>query len=67
MLRGQIEGRLLAMLEGCANLTLEQLNQTTQVWINSEYHNKVHSETRQREPQKPFPRRHGPVSTLSIV
>ena len=43
----QIEGRLLAMLEGCRDLKLSHLNETTQVWINSNYHCKEHSETGQ--------------------
>jgi len=41
---GRIEGRLLAMLEGEANLTLEQLNVATQAWVTQEYHRTVHSE-----------------------
>lgn len=41
---GRVEGRLLAMLEGEANLTLEQLNLATQAWITQEYHRTVHSE-----------------------
>ena len=40
-----IETRLLAMLEGVPDLTLEQLNQATQAWIELEYHRRVHSET----------------------
>src|ERR1022692_1604903 len=44
---GQVEGRLLPMLEGVADLTLEQLNQATQAWIELEYNRKVHSETAQ--------------------
>jgi len=41
---GRVEGRLLAMLEGEANLTLEQLNLATQAWVTQEYHRTVHSE-----------------------
>jgi putative transposase len=41
---GRVEGRLLAMLEGEANLTLEQLNLATQAWVTQEYHRSVHSE-----------------------
>lgn len=41
---GRVEGRLLAMLEGEPNLTLEQLNVATQAWITQEYHRSVHSE-----------------------
>ena len=32
------------MLEGEANLTLEQLNLATQAWMTQEYHRTVHSE-----------------------
>ena len=41
---GRVEGRLLAMLEGEPNLTLEQLNMATQAWVTEEYHRTVHSE-----------------------
>jgi transposase InsO family protein len=41
---GRVEGRLLAMLEGEPNLSLEQLNLATQAWITQEYHRTVHSE-----------------------
>jgi transposase InsO family protein len=41
---GQIEGRLLAMLEGEANLSLSKLNEATLAWIELEYHHKWHSE-----------------------
>lgn len=44
---GQIEGRLLPMLEGVTDLSLEQLNEATQAWIELEYNRKVHSETDQ--------------------
>jgi putative transposase len=43
----QIEGRLLPMLEGVADLTLDQLNQATLAWIEMEYNRKVHSQTGQ--------------------
>ena len=49
---GRIEGRLLAMLEGEANLTLEQLNLATQAWITQEYHRTVHSELGQTPMQR---------------
>ena len=39
-----IEGRLLPMLEGEANLTLALLNTATQAWLEGEYHHKLHSE-----------------------
>jgi len=41
---GQVEGRLLAMLEGCRDLTLAQLNEATLAWVELEYNRKVHSE-----------------------
>lgn len=43
----QIEGRLMAMLEGEPVLTLELLNRATQAWVEHEYHRRVHSETGQ--------------------
>lgn len=43
----QIEGRLLPMLEGVADLTLDQLNEATLAWVELEYNRKVHSETGQ--------------------
>jgi transposase InsO family protein len=35
---GRIEGRLMAMLEGDAGLTLDALNLATQAWVEQEYH-----------------------------
>ena len=43
----QVEGRLVAMLEGVADLTLSVLNDATQAWVELEYQRAVHSETRQ--------------------
>jgi len=43
----QVEGRLMAMLEGETELTLELLNRATQAWVEQEYHRRVHSETGQ--------------------
>jgi len=40
----QVEGRLLAMLENCKDLTLAQLNEATLAWIELEYNREVHSE-----------------------
>jgi putative transposase len=40
----QVEGRLMAMLEGEPELTLELLNTATQAWIEQEYHRSIHSE-----------------------
>jgi transposase InsO family protein len=44
---GQVEGRLLAMLDNCRDLTLEFLNEATQAWVEMEYQRKIHSETNQ--------------------
>ena len=41
---GRIEGRLMAMLEGEAGLTLDLLNQASQAWVEQEYHRALHSE-----------------------
>jgi putative transposase len=43
----QVEGRLMAMLEGERQLTLELLNRATQAWVEQEYHHRVHGETGQ--------------------
>lgn len=40
-----VEGRLMAMLEGVADLTLATLNEATQAWCEYEYNRTVHSET----------------------
>jgi putative transposase len=40
-----VEGRLMAMLEGVADLTLAKLNEATQAWCEYEYNRAVHSET----------------------
>jgi putative transposase len=39
-----VEGRLLPMLEGVVDLSLRQLNEATQAWIEMEYNRAVHSE-----------------------
>ena len=41
---GRVEGRLMAMLEGEDNLTLDALNLATQAWVEQEYHRTRHSE-----------------------
>ena len=41
---GQIEGRLLPMLEGVPDLSLRQLNEATLAWVEMEYNRKIHSE-----------------------
>ena len=48
----QVEGRLLAMLEGHRDLTLSVLNQATQAWVEMEYNRKIHSETGQAPLQR---------------
>lgn len=41
---GQVEGRLLAMLEGVKDLTLEFLNEATLAWLELEYNRALHCE-----------------------
>ena len=41
---GQVEGRLMAMLEGEPELTLSLLNTATQAWVEREYQRSRHSE-----------------------
>jgi putative transposase len=43
----QVEGRLMAMLEGEPQLTLELLNRATQAWVELEYHQHPHDEIKQ--------------------
>jgi transposase InsO family protein len=43
----QVEGRLMAMLEGEKELTLELLNRATQAWVEQEYNRSEHRETKQ--------------------
>jgi transposase InsO family protein len=40
----QLEGRCLAMLEAVKDLSLAQLNEATQAWVELEYNRKLHSE-----------------------
>ena len=42
---GTIEGRLMKMLDGVAELRLDLLNQATQAWMEIEYNRAVHRET----------------------
>jgi putative transposase len=42
---GTLEGRLLKMLDGLSELTLEFLNRATQAWVEFEYNRGVHRET----------------------
>jgi putative transposase len=44
---GQVEGRLLPMLEGEPELSLDLLNAATQAWVEEEYQRKEHSEIRE--------------------
>lgn len=41
---GPVEGRLVAMLERVKDLTLDQLNEATQAWVELEYNRKHHSQ-----------------------
>jgi putative transposase len=41
---GTLEGRLMKMLDRVADLTLEQLNEVTQAWMEIEYNRAVHRE-----------------------
>jgi transposase InsO family protein len=41
---GSVEGRLVAMLEGVDELSLELLNEATQAWVELEYNRARHSE-----------------------
>ena len=42
---GTLEGRLMRMLDGVGDLTLETLNEATQAWVEVEYNCSVHRET----------------------
>ena len=44
VLWGQIEGRLMAMLEHVEDLTLAKLNEATQAWVEHDYNRQRHSE-----------------------
>jgi putative transposase len=41
---GQVEGRLMAMLEHVEDLTLTKLNEATQAWVEHDYNRRHHSE-----------------------
>jgi hypothetical protein len=43
----QVEGRLMAMLEGVVDLSLALLNRSTQAWVEMDYHRRRHGETGQ--------------------
>jgi transposase InsO family protein len=40
-----LEGRLMEMLDGCGELSLDFLNEASQAWVEIEYHRAVHRET----------------------
>jgi putative transposase len=42
-----VEGRLMPMLEGVTELTLEQLNQATQAWVELDYNREIHKELKE--------------------
>ena len=44
VLFAQVEGRLMAMLDGVEPLTLKSLNDATIAWLEREYHRRVHRE-----------------------
>jgi transposase InsO family protein len=44
VLWAQVEGRLLAMLEGVDELSLALLNDATQAWVEGDYHRQLHAE-----------------------
>lgn len=47
VLWAQVEGRLVAMLEGVRDVSLVLLNEATAAWVEMEYNRTVHSETGQ--------------------
>jgi putative transposase len=47
ILWASVEGRLMAMLEHVADLSLARLNEATLAWVEGEYNRKVNSETGQ--------------------
>jgi transposase InsO family protein len=47
ILWASVEGRLMAMLEHLADLSLARLNEATLAWVEGEYNRKVNSETGQ--------------------
>ena len=64
----RVESRLMAMLEGQAQLSLDLLNQATQAWVEQEYHRSIHSEFEttplHRYLQGPSVARHAPAGEL---
>ena len=52
----RVEERLIAMLKGEPNLTLEQLNESTYAWAEFEYHTTLHRELNGATPLERFTR-----------
>ncbi len=44
---GQLEGRLMAMLENQKHITLKQLNDYSQMWVEKDYNHGLHKETKE--------------------
>ena len=53
----QVEGRLIAMLEGEPELSLSLLNRATLAWVEREYHQSAHSEPARRRSRGGLPDR----------
>lgn len=49
---GTLEGRMMAMLEGKKDLSLEELNRVSQAWIEMEYNRSIHSQTNESPVQR---------------
>lgn len=45
---GQVESKLMAMLERKKDITLGELNRMTHAWIEMDYHHQLHSTTKQK-------------------
>ena len=63
----------MAMLEGEQALTLEQLSEATQAWVEQEYHRTVHTELKatplapKRSANPIFPANSEPANLVSIA
>ena len=55
---GPVEGRLMAMLDGIADLSLAQLNEATQAWVEQDYNRKLHSRLAAKTGMTIYRRRH---------
>ena len=51
---GQVEGRLLSMLENVPDLSLAKLNEATLAWVELEYNRKKHSELASETPMQRY-------------